>query len=208
MCNQPTYPPTYHQEKDPKLIKEVAITYPFATLVSAKDTVPYCTHAPLILDQGNLIGHIDASNPQTAFLQDGYPVTAIFQGPQTYISPAVYSTKQLPTWNYVIAHARGTVRHITDTARIKKIMVDMTTILEAPEHRFRLDIDDPRMEKAIPYIHCFEIQVNEWEGKFKLSQDKNPTDIQRAKDALLKEHQEQTKDFINHLFLSSETIIK
>ena len=36
-------------------------------------------------------------------------VTVVFRGPDTYISPRVYTTKQLPTWNYIIVHIKGNI---------------------------------------------------------------------------------------------------
>ncbi len=194
------YPPKHHQDYNSNTIKEVAKTYPFATLVSAKDKTPFITHAPLIFHGDTLVAHIDVHNPHVALLKGDYPVTAIFQGPQTYISPSIYTTKQLPTWNYIIAHAKGTVKEILDPARVKKSILAMTEFLEAPDQKFVLDYDDKRMDRLVPYIHCFEIEVNTWEGKFKLSQDKVPADIENAKRELILNNQKNVKDFVNTIF--------
>ncbi|WP_299440298.1 FMN-binding negative transcriptional regulator [uncultured Aquimarina sp.] len=194
------YPPKHHQDYNIENIKSVAIAYPFATLISAQDTTPFVTHAPLIFHGNKLVGHIDANNPHVKLLKNNYPIIAIFQGPQTYISPAIYTTKQLPTWNYIIAHARGSVKEIKDPESIKKSMVTMTEFLEAPNQKFKLSIEDPRMDRLVPYIYCFEIEVQQWEGKFKLSQDKVPADIENAKQELIKNNQKNVADFVNGLF--------
>jgi len=110
------------------------------------------------------------------------------------------TTKQLPTWNYIIAHAMGTVSAIKDPEVIKKSMIRMTDFLETNDTKFKLLIDDPRMDRLTPYIHCFEIKVTTWEGKFKLSQDKTPMDIQNAKQELIKNNQKNISDFVNQLF--------
>ncbi|WP_108802968.1 FMN-binding negative transcriptional regulator [Aquimarina sp. Aq107] len=194
------YPPKHHQDYNSENIKSVATTYPFATLVSAQETKPFITHAPLIFHGDKLIGHIDANNPHVSLLKDNYPITTVFQGPQTYISPSIYTTNQLPTWNYIIAHAIGTVKEIKDSELIKKSMVIMTDFLESPDQNFKLSIKDPRMDRLIPYIHTFEIDVQDWEGKFKLSQDKVPADIENAKQELIKNNQKSVADFVNGLF--------
>ncbi len=194
------YPPKHHQEHRTSTIKQVALAYPFATLVSVKDQTPYITHAPLIFHGDKLVGHIDKNNPHTDVLKDNHPITAIFQGPQTYISPSVYTTKQLPTWNYIIAHATGVVALIEDATVVKKSMVAMTEFLENPNHKFTLDLEDPRMDRLTPHIHCFEINVQHWEGKFKLSQDKIPTDIENARLELIKNNQKSIESFVNRLF--------
>ncbi|WP_378177840.1 FMN-binding negative transcriptional regulator [Aquimarina sp. SS2-1] len=194
------YPPKHHQDYNLENIKSVATAYPFATLISAKGTTPFITHAPLIFHGDKLIGHIDANNQHTLLLNNKYPITAIFQGPQTYISPSIYTTKQLPTWNYIIAHARGIVNEIKDPDVIKNSIVVMTEFLETPDQNFTLSLDDPRMDRLVPYIHCFEIEVQHWEGKFKLSQDKVPADIENAKQELIKNSQQNVSNFVNELF--------
>lgn len=147
-----------------------------------------------------MVGHIDAHNPHVSLLQNNHPITAIFNGPQTYISPSIYTTKQLPTWNYIIAHAKGTVKEISDPDLIKNSMVIMTSYLEGNKNAFTLEKNDPRMDRLIPYIHCFEIEVDTWEGKFKLSQDKVPADIENAKQELINNNQKNIADFVNTLF--------
>ncbi|WP_025743976.1 FMN-binding negative transcriptional regulator [Aquimarina pacifica] len=194
------YPPKYHQEYNPETIIDVALTYPFATIISAKETTPIITHAPLIFNQNKLIGHIDKNNPHVHLLKGNYPVVAVFQGPQTYISPSIYATSQLPTWNYIIAHAHGTAKEITDVHVIKSSMVTMTEHLEAPNHAYKIQHDDPRMDRLVNYVHGFEIDITNWEGKFKLSQDKNPTDIENAKQELIKNNQKSIESFVDQIF--------
>lgn len=198
------YPPKHHQEYHTDTIKQVAMHYPFATLVSAKENTPFITHAPLIVDGNKLIGHIDKSNPHINLLKKNHPVTAIFQGPQTYISPSIYDSKnQLPTWNYVIAHAKGLVKEITDITRIKQSMVVMTEFLETPNHNYILKLSNEKMDRFVNYVHAFEIEIASWEGKFKLSQDKTPIDIENAKQALIQNNQKNVAGFVNKLFKKS-----
>ncbi len=194
------YPPKHHQDYNIDNIKEVAKAYPFATLVSANNDTPFITHAPLIFHGDTLVGHIDANNPHTRLLKGNHPITAVFQGPQTYISPSVYTTKQLPTWNYIIAHATGKVNEIEDPTIIKQSMVTMTEFLENPDQKFTLDIADQRMDRLLPFIHCFEIEIEQWEGKFKLSQDKVPADIENAKKELIQNNQKSVANFVDDIF--------
>jgi transcriptional regulator len=51
-------------------------------------------------------------------------VLAIFHGPQAYVTPSWYETKRehgkaVPTWNYVVVHARGRLRAIDDPAWLR-----------------------------------------------------------------------------------------
>ncbi|MEO6346850.1 MAG: FMN-binding negative transcriptional regulator [Aquaticitalea sp.] len=178
---------------------EVIKSYPLATVISFKDGEPLVTHLPLIYRDNKLIGHIDAFNPQAEMLKNDHKVTIIFSGPQCYISPNIYSTTQLPTWNYVKVHLKGTAKAISDPTSVKQSIVSLTEQLEAPEHKFRLPLDHERMHNLITYIKGFEINITDWEGKFKLSQDKNPKDIRNAKAELIRANQQSIETFLQRI---------
>lgn len=194
------YPPLHHQDDNREHMIEVINTYPLAMLVSVKDNVPLISHLPLIYSEGKLIGHLDKFNPQADLLKDNNDVTVIFAGPQCYISPSIYSTTQLPTWNYIMVHINGTVKEITNPETIIKSMIDMTSFLEAPAHKYILEPDNPRMAQFISYVRGFEIDITHWEGKFKLSQDKKPSDMESARIELIRANQESIKTFLNRVF--------
>ncbi|OBX24680.1 PaiB family negative transcriptional regulator [Gelidibacter algens] len=194
------YPPQQHQDNNREHMIDVIKTYPLAMLVSVKETKPLISHLPLIYSEGKLIGHLDKFNPQAEVLKDNNEVTVIFSGPQCYISPSIYSTTQLPTWNYVMVHITGKVKEITDPEVIKASMIDMTSFLEAPAHRYTLEPDNPRMAQFISYVRGFEIDIEHWEGKFKLSQDKKPSDIENARNELIRANQESIKAFLARVF--------
>ncbi len=196
------YPPKHHQDDDKNHMVEVIKNYPLATLISVKGGQPLITHLPLIYreEDGKLIGHIDIYNPQTELLKDNNNVTIIFSGPECYISPSVYTTTQLPTWNYIKIHLKGTVEAIESNDALKKSLITMTEFLEHPEHKYVLEPDNPRMARALDYIKMFEITITDWEGKFKLSQDKKPRDIANAREELLRANQESIKTFLDTVF--------
>jgi transcriptional regulator len=76
----------------------------------------------------------------------------------------------------------------------------MTEYLEAPDHKFQLPLAHPRMHILIDYIKGFEINITHWEGKFKLSQDKNPKDMRLAKAELIRANQQSIEAFLNRIF--------
>lgn len=156
---------------------------------------------PLIYREidGKLIGHIDNFNPQSKLLKDNYEVTIIFSGPQCYISPSIYTTEQLPTWNYIKVHLTGTVKAIESKSALKESLIKMTEFLEQPDHKYILEAENPKMDKALDYILLFEISIVTWEGKFKLSQDKNPQDMANAKAELVHANQKSIKVFLDTL---------
>ncbi|WP_445738239.1 FMN-binding negative transcriptional regulator [Mariniflexile sp.] len=195
------YPPKIHQDNDINHMIEVIKTYPLATLISVKNDEPYITHLPLIYNEaGKLIGHIDKYNPQAELLKGDLPITLIFLGPQCYISPSIYTTTQLPTWNYIKVHLKGTVKAIESKEALKESIIKMTEFLEAPDHKYVLEPDNQRMLGALDYIEMFEITIDSWEGKFKLSQDKKPQDIQNARTELLRANQASVESFLEKVF--------
>ncbi|WP_299335998.1 FMN-binding negative transcriptional regulator [uncultured Psychroserpens sp.] len=194
------YPPKHHQDDDQNHMIEVMKTYPLATLISVENNQPLITHLPLIFDNGKLIGHIDIYNPQANLLKDNNAITILFSGPECYISPSVYSTTQLPTWNYIRVHLKGTVEAVESKAALKQSLITMTEFLEAPDHKYVLEPDNPRLDRNLDYIKMFEITITDWEGKFKLSQDKKPKDIQNARAELIKANQESIKQFLDKVF--------
>ncbi|MFT4611818.1 MAG: transcriptional regulator [Glaciecola sp.] len=194
------YPPKHHQDSDKSHLLEVIKTYPLATLISVENNEPLITHLPLIIEGEKLIGHIDIYNPHAKLLRDNNTITILFSGPQCYISPSVYSTTQLPTWNYIKLHLKGTVKAIESKAALKQSLVTMTEFLEAPDHKYVLEADNPRLDRNLNYIEMFEIEITSWEGKFKLSQDKKPKDTERARAELVRASQESIKQFLETIF--------
>jgi len=196
------YPPKYHQENDIQKMIAVIEEYPLGILVSVLDNKPLLTHIPIIYhhDKKRLVAHIDINNPQVKTLKNGAEVTVVFRGPDAYISPSIYTTTQLPTWNYIFVHLTGTVTLINDPEEAKKTMIAMTEFLEGAAQKYVLKPDNKRMEGAVNYIQAFEIEITHWEGKFKLSQDKVKQDQLNAKE-VLKENAKKDRDgFIEGIY--------
>jgi len=182
------YPPVHHQEESFNNIVQLMQMYPLAIINSCMNNEIESTHTPLVYQPneklGVLIGHIDKYNPQLEHFKNNTAVQIIFNGPQVYISPSVYSTTQLPTWNYFKAHLKGTLILENDREKVKQSLINMTAFLEGDQHKYKLDPDNPRMEAALDYIVGFRIEITSWEGKYKISQDKKKEDRERAKVAL------------------------
>lgn len=196
------YPPPYHQIKDREKMIAVIKAYPFGTLVSANKEGPFITHIPIIYNDatGKLVAHIDKFNPQVKTLKDGASVMVVFKGPDTYISPGVYTTKQLPTWNYIIVHVTGTVSLINDPEAAKDTMIAMTEFLEGAQPQFVLKKDNKRMQRAVNYIQAFDITITKWDGKFKLSQDKIEQDYLNARQELIDKSDPRETGFIEEMY--------
>lgn len=202
------YPPQHHQEADFQNALLAISHFPLATVITAENDSIESSHFPLFHEDdgsnfGKLIGHLDIYNPQAEHL-DGRLCSVIFHGPQSYISPSDYSSSQLPTWNYVKVHFRGRIFEITDQSAVRDSLITLTQRCET-EQNFVLEPDNPKMKSYLPYIKGFEIRIESWEGKFKLSQDKSPQDYALAREALTVKNSEQNAVFLDALFMNHKT---
>lgn len=197
------YPPQHHQESEYRNIIQLIKNYPLAVLMTARQDTLGCSHIPLVFKPneglGTLVGHMDIYNPQVSHFKESPKVEALFNGPEVYISPSVYHSTQLPTWNYFKAHIQGNIQLIASPEKIKKSLIEMTTFLEGEQGKYNLDAENPRMERALPYIIGFEIEILSWEGKYKISQDKHKRDQAAAKEAL-KAAQKNSSEMIDVLY--------
>lgn len=167
--------------------------YPLAALVTCGVNGPEATHVPVVLHpdisdhisrQGVLRCHVARANPHWKSIEAG-PVLAIFQGPQHYISPTWYPSKQehgkvVPTWNYVAVHVRGQAKLFDDPALLLKHLQALTDQNEAAfENSWSVSDAPPdyisAMSKAIIGI---EISIESIEGKWKASQNRPEADRQ------------------------------
>ena len=183
------YPPEYYLESDKEKIFRVIETCSFATVISRTEDDIIVTQLPLILNRqrgefGFLVGHMDRNNPHTRYLKSE-KVFVIFHGPNAYISPNVYESSQLPTWNSISVHIKGAARITESTEAVRDSMIKMVSFLEQGENPFVLGKDNQKMQSLLGYVVGFEIEIMEMIGRFKLSQNKNATDKQLAKEHLI-----------------------
>jgi predicted FMN-binding regulatory protein PaiB len=183
------YPPQYYLEHDKEKIFRVIETYSFATVISRTEDDIIVTHLPLILDRqrgefGFLVGHMDRNNPHIRYLNND-KVFVIFHGPNAYISPKIYKSSQLPTWNSISVHLKGITRILESNEVVRDSMINMVAFLEKGEDPFVLEKDDPKMQRLLGYVVGFEVEILEMIGRFKLSQNKDATDKQLAKEQLI-----------------------
>jgi transcriptional regulator len=176
------YQPAHFEVNERALALELIREHPLATLVSVRDGDVAVTHVPLVAqahdDAVMLLGHMARANPHWRALSDGERVTAIFRGPDSYVSPAWYARiEAVPTWNYVVVHAGGTIRMRHDSAakeRLLKALIDV----HDPPYRARWDeaLSEDFRERQKSAIVGFEIDVERLHAKFKLSQNRLAVD--------------------------------
>ncbi len=91
----------------------------FGVLTAAGPDGPLAAHVPFVLsdDGGRLEAHLVRSNPLWRALAEPLPALMIVSGPDGYVSPDWYGIDdQVPTWNYVAVHLRGSLARLPDAA--------------------------------------------------------------------------------------------
>ena len=128
-----------------------------------------------------LRGHVARANPIWRDLESDVDTLAIFHGPDAYISPSWYATKQetgkvVPTWNYAVVHAYGSLRIIDDASWVRSQMEDLTTHHEAafPVPWALSDAPEDFTEKLIEAVIGIEMVITRLSGKWKVSQNQPP----------------------------------
>lgn len=178
------YIPEKFKEARPEMLQPIMRAHPLATLVVTTDGGIVANHIPVMTlaepaPLGKLRGHIARANPLWKQYRAGSEALAIFHGPDAYISPNYYPTKQqtgevVPTWNYAIVQARGTLEFTHDAAWLLELVEKLTTRHEASQpHAWKVD-DAPRdyTRSMLGMIVGFEFTVTGLVGKLKLSQNR------------------------------------
>jgi len=154
------------------------------------------SHLPLLLDPaagplGRLLGHLARGNAQWRSTTGGSAALAVFMGPDGYVSPSWYPSKQetgrvVPTWDYVAVHAHGNVRFFDDQERLLELVTRLT---DRHEHGraapWRVsDAPPDYVERLLKGIVGVEVTITRLEGKWKASQDKTESDRHGAEEGL------------------------
>jgi predicted FMN-binding regulatory protein PaiB len=204
MSRDGEYPPKRHLESDPEKLYAAIERFKFATLISAQASgEPIVTHVPLTLDRsrgskGVLFGHMDRANPHVDLLE-GRRILALFHGPNAYISPQVYETDQLPTWNSITVHVWAKARLLRDQQAVVRGLMGISEQSDQGPGAFRLNAEDPRIERLIDFIVGFELEIDELIGRFKLSQDRTESDRRLAAMELARKTELGERSFIEHV---------
>ena len=196
------YLPKHFAVDDPVILAQLITEYPLATVVGNLENQLEVNHLPLMLspDKTKLHGHIARVNPLVKIANSPHPqVTAIFHGPNAYVTPAWYPSKKesgkvVPTWNYAVVHAQGTLKLIEDAQWLRNHVAQMTNIHE-PTYQSNWQLDDAPedyVQMMLRAIIGIEIDVVSLTGKFKLSQNRPPEDY----DAVVKTLDQSPADIL------------
>jgi transcriptional regulator len=198
------YLPNHFKESRVEPLHGLIRAHPLGMLITLADAGLQANPIPFLIDAapaplGTLRGHVARANPLWRETRAEVEALLVFQGPQAYISPALYPTKAatgkvVPTWNYVTVQARGTLRVHDDAAWVRGIVERLTQTHEAARAAPWAVSDAPAdyIETMLRAIVGIEIELSSLEGKWKVSQNRDAADRQGVVAGL--EQQAEAKD--------------
>jgi transcriptional regulator len=193
------YVPAHFEEPRVEVLHALIRAHPLGALVVPTAAGLVANHVPfeIVPDPapfGTLRAHIARANPLWRDASPDVEALVIFQGPDTYVSPAWYPTKAetakvVPTWNYAVAHAHGPVRFIDDRAWLRAFVEGLTNHHEAgrPEPWKVADAPADFVDALLGAIVGLEISITRLVGKWKVSQNRPPNDREGVAEALQRE---------------------
>ena len=179
------YRPTAFAEDRPEILAQTIRAHPLGTLITSGESGLLANVVPFtVRERGGqwvLCTHLAKASDQIADLRAGAEALIMFQGPQAYVSPSWYPTKQehgkvVPTWNYIIVQAWGAPAVKDDPAWLLEQLTEITAAHEGGrEQPWGLD-DAPAgfIEAQLRGIVGLEIAVSRFAGKWKVSQNQPP----------------------------------
>lgn len=185
------YVPPAFAEPDVAVLHAFVDAHPLGALVTpvgadGADGL-HATHLPLLLDRargpyGVLQGHVARANAHA--VADGRAAVVIFAGPEAYVHPGWYPSKQehgrvVPTWNYAAVHAHGTLRVLEDADWLRTHLHALTGRHEVDRARPWAVDDAPAewVERLLHDIVGIEVPIARLDGKWKMSQNRPAADI-------------------------------
>lgn len=189
------YLPKHFEQNDPAALQALMHEHPLAALVTTGADGLTADHVPLEYDAASntLHGHVARANPLWRHA-DGQPVLAIFRGLQAYITPSWYPSKAtihkvVPTWNYAVVHAHGTLRAVDDAPWLHALVTRLTGRHEAGRAApwAVSDAPDEYVQQMLRAIVGIEIPAVRLVGKWKITQNRGEADRLGVADGLAAE---------------------
>jgi len=182
------YLPKHFEETRVATLHELIRAHPLGALVTFDAGRIEANHIPFEIDPdpapfGTLHGHVARANPAWRGLSPAVDALVIFQGPEAYVSPSWYPSKQesgkvVPTWNYAVVHAYGPVRAVDDAVWLRAFVEKLTDRHEAGRAARWKVTDSPAdyVDKMVTAIVGIELPIARLLGKWKVSQNRPAPD--------------------------------
>lgn len=188
------YLPPHFEEVNGKAIAAILEDAPLACVIAQTDAGLIANHLPLLrTPKGDLVGHVAIANDMHRLIAEGQEVLAVFRRDDAYVSPNFYPSKQehhrhVPTWNYEVVHAYGTIAFQHDDHSKRAAVALLTRTHERRlngEQAWRMaDAPVDYIDQMLDGIVAFRMAVRKVLAKAKLSQNRESRDYLGAVEGL------------------------
>ena len=171
----------YFKEQDKETVIQFIHEHPFAFLAGCSaDNKPVATQVPVFIDEKEgrlfLSGHIMRQTDHHMAFEKNPHVLCVFTGPHTYVSGSWYSNPhQASTWNYMSVHVKGVLKFL-DADGLISVLKKITMHFENNNSQSPTVFDNlpaDYKQRLMKAIIAFEIEVQEIDNVFKLSQNRD-----------------------------------
>jgi transcriptional regulator len=171
----------YFKEQDQQVILEFIHKHPFAFLCGCnEESKPVATQIPVFIEERNgklfLTGHMMKQTDHHKAFVHNPNVLVVFTGDHSYVSATWYSDPhQASTWNYMSVHVKGKLQFLDEQGLIE--VLKKTTLHFEGHNKHSTTVFDNLPEeyrnRLMKAIVAFEVQVEEIDNVFKLSQNRD-----------------------------------
>ncbi len=182
-----------HFAMAPEQVRELLDHLPAADLVTAHDHGLVATFLPFVHDpdvgeHGALLTHVARNNRQCSDPVIGEAMVLV-HGADHYVSPRWMPSfaehgQVVPTWNYLTVHVHGELIAHDDAAWTEDVVRRLTERHERPGGSggaggYRVDDVPPdHLRRMLRAIVGLELRITRIDAKAKMSQNKQPADVE------------------------------
>ncbi|WP_374653505.1 FMN-binding negative transcriptional regulator [Dongia sp.] len=200
------YVPAHFEEPRKEVLHDLIERAPLGILFTNGRSGMDANHIPFHVSKnegqhGILHCHVARANPVWEDIATGDEVLVVFRAADAYISPNWYPSKrefrkQVPTWNYTVAHAYGRATIRDDERYVRGVIARLTRTHESKQENPWKMSDSPKdyIDAMVKNIVGIEVEITKLVGKLKLSQNREARDILEAGETLQKLGSEQIGD--------------
>ena len=197
------YIPPHFAVTESAILHRIIREHPFGMLVTHGSSGLDADHIPFEFDtqtgpQCTLTAHVARANTLWQRCRTDTAVMVVFRGAEAYISPNWYPSKheshrQVPTWNYEVVHAHGTITVRDDERFVRGLVGRLTRRHEMAEPRpWKMSDSAPDfIDGMLRNIVGIEVAITSLVGKSKLSQNKEVHDRLGAAETLAQRGHEE-----------------
>jgi transcriptional regulator len=186
------YSPKFNRIADRATLIEAMRSYSFAILFGMQSdsesvATAVATHLPLVVkdegEHGLIEGHFARANRHWQSLA-GRETLVVFPGPHSYVSPTLYTDPlSVPTWNYIAVHAYGIMQLVDDEPGKDALLKGLIAQNEPAYAEQWRNLPEGFRRTLLAGIVGFRIPIARIEGKFKLSQNREPQERRNVHDS-------------------------